>query len=156
MNGTVERVVATPLTATEGRFRVRLPTGPNREVRVAYWPDARAALERHLDLQVRARPHLSLRPRHPVHNGDRLRFEAWLPGPAPAGRRVRIQVHAGRRWLDLRQGHTGRLGTYRARYRFHATSGRRTYAFRAAVPKQSGYPYEAGRSRVKRLTVLGD
>ena len=91
-----------------------------------------------------------------MHNGDRVRFEARLPGPASAGRRVRIQVRADRRWLDLRQGHTGRLGTYRARYRFRATSGRQTYAFRAAVPKQSGYPYEAGRSRVKRLTVLGD
>ena len=64
-------------------------------------------------------------------------------------------MHAGRRWLDLRQGRTGRRGTYRARYRFHATTGRRTYAFRAAVPKQSGYPYEAGRSRVKRVTVIG-
>ena len=156
MNGTAERVVLTPLTGIEGRFRVRLPTGPSRDVRVAYWPDARAALERHLDLDVSVRPQLSLRPRHPVDNGDRVRFEARLPGPASAGRRVRIQVHAGGRWLDLRQGHTGRLGTYRARYRFHATSGRRTYAFRAAVPKQGGYPYEAGRSRVKRLTVLGD
>jgi hypothetical protein len=91
-----------------------------------------------------------------VHNGDRVRFDARLPGPASAGRRVRIQVHAGRRWLDLRRGHTGRRGTYRARYRFHATTGRRTYAFRAAVPKQSGYPYEAGRSQVKRLTVVGN
>ena len=156
MKGTAERVVFTPLTGPEGRFRVRLATGPSREVRVAYWPDARAALERHFDLPVRARPHLSLRPRHPVHNGDRVRFEARLPGPASAGRRVRIQVHASGRWLDLRQGHTGRRGTYRARYRFHATTGRRTYAFRAAVPKQSGYPYEAGRSQLKRLTVVGN
>jgi hypothetical protein len=116
----------------------------------------RGALERHLDPIVRARPRLVLRPRHPVHNGDRVRFEARLPGPSPARRWVRIQVHTGPRWLDLRQGRTGRRGIYRARYRFHATTGRRTYAFRAAVPKQSGYPYEAGRSRVKRVTVVGD
>jgi hypothetical protein len=69
---------------------------------------------------------------------------------------VRIQVRDGGRWLDLRQGHTGNRGILRARYRFHATTGRRRYAFRAAVPKQSGYPYEAGRSRVKRVTVIGD
>jgi hypothetical protein len=155
MNGTAERVAVTPLTSTEGRFRARIPTGPSREVRVAYWPDARAALERHFDLGVRAHPHFVLRPRHPVHNGDRVRFEARLAGPAPAGRRIRIQVRAGRRWLDLRRGRTGRRGTYRARYRFHATTGRRTYAFRAAVPKQSGYPYEAGRSAVRRVTVIG-
>jgi hypothetical protein len=156
MNGTAERVALTPLTGTGGRFRATIPTGPSREVRVAYWPDARAALERHLDLPVRARPRLVLRPRHPVHNGDRVHFEARLPGPAPAGRRVRIQAHAAGRWFDLRQGRTGTWGAYRARYRFHATTGRRTYAFRAAVPKQSGYPYEAGRSRVKRITVVGD
>jgi hypothetical protein len=156
MKGAVERIAATPLTDARGRFRVDLRTGPSREVRVAYWPSARAALERHLDLSVRVRPRLVLRPRHPLHNGDRVRFKARLPGPYAAGRRVRIQVHAGRRWLDLRQGHTGSRGIYRARYRFHATTGRRRYAFRAAVPKQSGYPYEAGRSRVKRITVIGD
>ena len=155
MNGTVERAASTPLTGAEGDFRARLPAGPSREVRVAYWPDAHAALERHLDLDVRVRPHLVLRPRHPVRNGDRVRFEVALPGPGAAGRQVRIQVRAGRRWLNLRQGPTGSQGTYRARYRFHATTGRRRYAFRAAVPKQSGYPYEAGRSRVKRVTVIG-
>ena len=107
-------------------------------------------------MSVRVRPRLVLRPRHALRNGDRVRFEAPLPGPAAAGRRVRIQVRAGGRWLDLRQGRAGGQGTYRARYRFHATTGRRRYAFRAAVPKQSGYPYEAGRSRVKRVTVIGD
>jgi hypothetical protein len=156
MNGAAEGVVVTPRTGTGGRFRAEIPAGPSRQVRVAYWPDARAALERHLDLRVRARPRLLLRPRHPVNNGDRVRFEVRLPGPAHAGRRVRIQVHTGRRWLDLRQGRTGKRGVYRASYRFRATTGRRKYEFRAAVPKQRGYPYEAGRSRVKRVTVIGD
>jgi hypothetical protein len=156
MKGDVERVVATPLTDAGGWFRARLGSGPSREVRVAHWPDARAALERHLDLRVRVRPRLVVRPRDALHNGDRVRFEARLPGPAAAGRRVRIQVRDGRRWLDLRQGHTGSRGIFRARYRFHATTGRRRYAFRAAVPRQSGYPYDAGRSRVKRVRVIGD
>jgi hypothetical protein len=156
MRGDVERVVATPLTDARGRFRAGLGDGPSRDVRVAHWADARAALERHLDLRVRVHPRLVVRPRGSLHNGDRVRFEVRLPGPAAAGRRVRIQVRDGGRWLDLRQGHTGNRGILRARYRFHATTGRRRYAFRAAVPKQSGYPYEAGRSRVKRVTVIGD
>ena len=156
ISGTAESVATTPLTNAVGRFRAAIPPGPSRDVRVAYWPNAQAALERHLDLRVRARPRLRLRPRRGVRNGERVRFQARLPGPAPGGRRVRIQVRTGGRWLDLRQGRTGRWGIYRARYRFHATTGRRTYAFRAAVPKQSGYPYEAGRSRVKRVTVVGD
>jgi hypothetical protein len=156
MNGAAERVATTPLTSAEGRFRARIPAAPSRDVRVAYWPTTQAAIERHLDLRVRARPRLRLRPRHPLRNGERIHFEAWLPGPAPGGRRVRIQVRADGRWLDLRQGRTGRWGTYRARYRFHATTGRRRYAFRAAVPKQNGYPYEAGHSKVKRVTVIGE
>lgn len=156
MNGAAERVASAPVTGAQGGFRARLPAGPSREVRVAYWPDEHAALERHLDLDVPVRPRLVLRPRRPLRNDDRVRFEVALPGPAASGRRVWIQVRAGRRWLDLRQGRAGSQGTYRARYRFHATTGRRRYAFRAAVPKQGGYPYEAGRSRVKRVTVIGD
>ena len=155
MNGSTERVAARPLTNAEGRFRARIPAAPSREVRVAYWPNTQAALERYLDLRVRAHPQLRLRPRRRLRNGERIRFEARLPGPAPGGRLVRIQVRAGGRWLDLRRGRTGVWGAYRARYRFHATTGRRRYAFRALVPKQSGYPYEAGRSRVKRVTVIG-
>ncbi|TMK73483.1 MAG: hypothetical protein E6G48_05280 [Actinobacteria bacterium] len=144
-----------PLTDAEGRFRARIPSGPSREVRVAYWPSTAGALERYLHLDIPARPHLRLSPGHPVHNGDRVRFRTRLPGPAQAWRRVRIQVRVGGRWLELRHGRTGKQGTYRARYRFHATTGRRTYGFRAVVPKQRGYPYEAGRSHVERVTVIG-
>ncbi len=155
MNGVAERVAVAPLTDAEGRFRARIPSGPSREVRVAYWPSTAGALERYLHLDIPARPHLRLSPGHPVHNGDRVRFRTRLPGPAQAWRRVRIQVRVGGRWLDLRHGRTGKQGTYRARYRFHATTGRRTYGFRAVVPKQRGYPYEPGRSHVERVTVIG-
>lgn len=150
-----ERVIATPTTGAEGRFAAKLPAGPSREVRVAYWRTPSTAVERYLDLDVAARPRLRLVPDHAIRNGNRVRFEVRLQGPRYAGRRVRIQVRAGRRWIELRQGHTGRRGTYRASYRFHATTGRRRYAFRALVPKQAGYPYEAGHSRVDRVTVLG-
>jgi hypothetical protein len=154
--GVAERVAATPLTASDGRFRTALARGPNREVRVAYWASPATALERELELEVPARPRLRLRPDRPVPNGHRVRFLVQLPGPASGHRRVRIQARTGRRrWLELRAGITDDGGAYRAAYRFRDTTGRRTYAFRAVVPKQSGYPYEAGRSRVKRATVVG-
>jgi len=153
--GAVEQVVATPTTGSDGRFRARIPSGPSRQVRVAHWPGARTAVERYLDLSVRAIPRLTIAPRHPLHNGDRVRFAVQLPSPGHRGRRVRVQVRAGGRWLNLRTGRTRPNGAYRASYRFHATTGRRTYRFRAAVAKQAGYPYEAGRSRVKRVTVIG-
>ena len=155
MSGATEQVVATPTTGRDGRFRVRLPNGASREVRVAHWASASSAIERYLDLRVRSRPRLSVLPHHQVHNGDRVRFAVSLPGPAHGARRARIQARAGGRWLNLRTGRSSPAGVYRSRYRFHATTGRRTYRFRATVPKQRGYPYESGRSRVKRVTVTG-
>ncbi len=155
IHGAAERVAAAPLTDAEGRFRARIPSGPSREVRVAYWPSTATALERYLRLDVPARPRMWLRPRHAIENGSRVRFHVRLPGPASERRRVRIQAREGRHWLQLRSGLTDARGVYRARYRFHATTGRRSYRFRAVVPKQRGYPYEAGKSKVKRVTVIG-
>ncbi len=153
--GAVERVVATPLTGRRGHFEAAIPPGPSREIRVAHRPGVAGAIERYLRLEVPARPDLRLRPRRPIQNGARVRFEVRLPGPRSRERRVRLQAGAGRRWLDLRSGLTGADGIYRASYRFRATTGRRTYRFRAVVPKQRGYPYEAGTSKVRRATVIG-
>ncbi len=153
--GAPERIAVAPSTDADGRFRVTIAQGPSREVRVAWWPSAGPALERYLHLEVPAMPRLRLWPRRPIHNGDRLRFRVHLPRPASAGRRVRVQAADGGHWIDLRSGLSGRRGTYRARYRFHATTGRRTYRFRAVVPKQEGYPYEAGTSKVRRAVVVG-
>lgn len=150
-----ERIVATPTTGRDGRFSAKLPRGPSRRLRVAYWPGTEGAVERHLRIRVRARPRLRLRPRHPIRNEHRLRFQVRLPGPAAAKRRVRIQAHGGKRWIDLRTGRTGSRGVYRADYRFHATTERRKYAFRAIVPRQEGYPYRGGRSTIRRATVIG-
>ena len=155
IDAAAERVLATPVTAEDGRFRARIPRGPSRELRIAYWPSEAAALERLLDLRVHVHPRLAVRPSHPIRNGNRARFEVRLPAPENAKRHLRIQVRAGRRWLDLRTGRSNARGIYRARYRFHATTGRRTYAFRALVPKQRGYPYEAGQSRIRRVRVIG-
>jgi hypothetical protein len=155
IRGALERVVATPTSGADGRFAARLPSGSNRRVRVAYWWDAHHVVERHLRLRVRARPRLRLRPRHPIRNGRRVRFKVRLRGPAAGRRWVRIQAHVGRRWIELRNGRTGARGAFHARYRFRATTGRRRYAFRAVVPKQHGYPYRAGHSRMRRVTVVG-
>jgi hypothetical protein len=153
--GTRERVVTTPTTGPDGRFAAALPRGPNRQVRVAYWWSADHVAERYLRLRVHARPRLKLRPHHPVHNGRRVRFEVRLQDPAAPRRWVRIQARSGKRWVELSNGRTNARGAYRAHYRFHATSRRRRYAFRAVVPRQRGYPYRAGHSRVRHVTVTG-
>jgi len=153
--GAKERVVATPTTGADGRFAAELPQGPNRQVRLAYWWSGADVAERHLSLAVHAHPRLRLRPRHPLHNGRHVRFKVRLDGPAAHHRWVRVQARSRHRWVELRNGRTNAHGIYRARYRFHATTGRQRYAFRALVPSQHGYPYERGRSGVRRVTVVG-
>ena len=155
LGGVAERVAAAPLTGSDGRFSARLPARPSRVVRVAYWPSPAGALERRLHLDVAVRPLLRVRPRHPIRNGHRVRFQVRLPGPRPGRRRVRLQARAGHRWLDVRSGLTGTDGVYRARYRFRSTTGKREYRFRAVVPKQRGYPYEMGASKLRRARVIG-
>jgi hypothetical protein len=153
--GTVERVLATPVTGADGRFRAQLDPGPSQALRVAYWRDGQFELERRLDLDVRVHPELRLRPRGTLENGRRMRMVARLPGPRADHRTVKIRVRTHRHWQVLRSGRTDADGVFRSRYRFHATSGRRTYRFRAVVPPQGGYPYLGGRSKVRRKTVVG-
>jgi hypothetical protein len=90
-----------------------------------------------------------------LRNGQRVRFRVELQGPAAEGRWVRIQARSDHRWVEVRNGRTDADGVYKTRYRFHATTGRRRYRFRAVVPSQRGYPYLRGKSPVRRVTVIG-
>jgi hypothetical protein len=153
--GTTERIVATPRTNADGSFSARIPAGPNREIRVAHWPNADRPHERYLALKSRAIPRLRLRPRRKLENGERVRFGVRLPAPANARRRVVIQARSGHRWIRIAGGRTSAHGTWHGDYRFRSTTGSRRYAFRARVPKQPGYPYAAGRSAIRRTRVTG-
>lgn len=153
--GLAERVLATPRTNAEGRFTARLPAGPSREIRVAHWPDRERALERYLEVRAQAVPRLTLRPKRTLRNGQRVRFHVSLPGPGAGGRRVEIQARARGRWVPVTSGRTDARGRWRGHYRFRSTTGRRTYSFRALVPRQAGYPYEPGRSAVAKARVVG-
>ncbi len=108
IDGVAERVVAAPLSDAEGRFRAAVPSGPSREVRVAYWPSTATALQRYLRLDVPARPRLRLRPRDAIENGSQVRFarpatrtrKRTPPGPDPGARRAALARLA--RWPHRR------------------------------------------------------
>jgi hypothetical protein len=155
VEGAAEHVVASPETDGDGRFGARLPARPSREVRVAFWPDEDHVAERYLRVRVRARPRLSVRPKGALRNGERAHFKAVLPGPVAGNRRVSLRVLSAGRWARVRDGHTNGRGRWSTRYRFRATTGRRTYRFRAFVPHQEGYPYAAGRSPARKVRVEG-
>ncbi|CAN5137739.1 hypothetical protein BH24ACT23_BH24ACT23_00210 [soil metagenome] len=154
-NGRPERVLATPVTGPDGTFRVTIPAGPSRDVRIAHWPNRERALEAMLELTSRVVPRLRIRPEHGLRNGSKARFRVGIPGPASAGRRVAIEARANGRWIRIDGGRTNKRGRFIGSYRFRSTTGTRRYAFRAVVPGQRGYPYAPGRSKVRRVTVVG-
>ena len=73
----------------------------------------------------RAIPRLRVRPNRTLANGERIRFVVRLPGPASGRRRVAIEARAGGRWIRIAGGRTSHSGSWRGRYRFHATTGTR-------------------------------
>ena len=97
-DGPPERVIATPTTGPDGRFQVRLPAGPSREVRVAHWRGAHEVAERFLELRAKAVPRLALRPaqRPPKRRQRPLR------GPHPrAGQGSAPSRHPGARHRQM-------------------------------------------------------
>lgn len=153
--GPPERVIATPSTGPDGRFRTRLPAGPNREVRVAHWRGPHTVLERFLDLRSKAVPRFGLRPERGLKNGDSVKFEVRIPGPARAHRRVAVQARGAGKWIRIAGGRTDRGGRWSGKYRFRNTTSTRRYAFRAVIRRQPGYPYQPGKSKTKKATVTG-
>jgi hypothetical protein len=157
---TPERIVRRALeTGQAGRFSLHVSSGGSRLLRIAHWSSATQLTERRLHLNVRARPKLRLRPRRVLENGETLHFKVDLKGRHAGRERVLIKVRPpGGEWQLVSQDCIGRArpsGKFGCRYRFTATTGRRTYAFRAVVPKQPGYPYLRGHSATRRQTVVG-
>jgi hypothetical protein len=150
-----ESILATPVTDADGHYSVAIPAGPGRRLRVAYWANDQRALQRFERIRFRARPRLRLRPRGTLRNGQRVRFVVHLPGPDAGRRLVRIEALSHHHWVPVTGGRTGSRGVYHGTYRFHGTTGTRRYRFRALVPHQTGYPYAAGASSVKRKRVRG-
>ncbi len=153
--GPPERVIATPTTGPDGRFQVRLPAGPSREVRVAHWQGAHEVTERFLDLRSKAVPRLALKPTRGLSNGDAIRFDVRIPGPAQMHRRVAIQARGTGKWIRIEGGRTDRGGRWSGHYRFTNTTSTRRYAFRAVIRRQPGYPYQPGKSKTRTAVVTG-
>jgi hypothetical protein len=81
---------------------------------------------------------------------------ASLPLP-PAGKLVELQVYYGRKqgWKTFRTMRTDAQGRWAMRYRFLNTECHTTYRLRARIPTEAGYPFAAGRSRTRKVRVLG-
>jgi hypothetical protein len=141
-------------TGPSGRFRFKLQRGPSNDFRVAAWQGA-AAIEHHLTLLVKAKPKLKIKGK--ARPGKRLRLRVALNPPAIAGKDVRIQAKSNAGWVGVPRcsGETNAAGRFGCRAKVpRGTSGAKL-VYRAVVPREAGYPYLRGHSRVKSKRIRG-
>jgi len=141
-------------TSADGGFSLRLPPGPNREVSASF--GGTRLLTRATGTGARLR----------VRGAVRLRASATVAqvGGAPvvfsgnvgrlgvkslAGKTVELQFrYPGAGWSEFRTVETNAAGRFRYAYRFSDDDSRGVrFQFRAVVPAQEGWPYDAGASR---------
>jgi hypothetical protein len=72
-----------------------------------------------------------------------------------AGKLVEVQVRFTKGWQTFRTTRTDPQGRWSSRYRFRRTRGVQRYQFRIRLPKEGGYPFEAGNSRTIVVEVRG-
>jgi len=154
---TPPRVIARVRTSRTGRFSFVIFKGPSRTIQVRYAgaPQVRGSTQM-LALNVRSRT--TLRPSgRQFRTGDTVRFSGKLAtGRIPAtGKLLEIQVRVRKQWRTFATTRTGPRGRWRYDYRFDGTQGRVVYKFRARIPRESGYPFSTGGSRVIRVRVRG-
>jgi hypothetical protein len=143
--------MASPRTASDGRFSMRLPAGASSEsVLLAYrvrLGDATAAAKRTLQLSVAAPISLTVTPR--VSGvGRTIRFHGRLVGgPIPkGGKAVVLEARAGSsRWIQFKVVRSDSRGRFRASYRFRFPGPVR-YQFRVVCEHEADYPYATGAS----------
>lgn len=143
-------------TGADGRFSRTLAAGPSRQLRATYFPfaDSRSfrgsnvvAIESLAPLTIRA-------DRSRVAGGGTVALAGRAGGARipRGGLLVALQGHqAGFGWRTFRTVRTNAAGSWKAGYRFRSRAGR--FAFRAVVPRQSGYPFAASTSAAVTVRV---
>jgi hypothetical protein len=151
------------VTDKDGRFALRLPAGPSRDVDVTY-PGSkrfRPAGARELGLKVRSGVKFNTS-RKRVPAGQSVTFGGTVEHHGTqiptSGKLVELQVREGaRKWETVGQAFSTRGdGKYSTSYRFGNFYNRPVrFRFRVKVTRENGWPYKAPvRSRGRRVTVV--
>jgi hypothetical protein len=140
-----------------GRFSLAVPRAPSRSIRFAYdgTPLVKPATGE-VRMLVPAASSMSA-DRRTVRNGEAVAFTGRLDGGhvPDGGKLIDLQAYYRGRWRTFATPRTDPRGHWSYRYRFGATRGTVRYRFRARVPREAAYPYEAGYSRRVVVTVRG-
>ncbi len=147
------------VTNASGGWRVDVPRGASRQVKVSYRAfalDDTASVEILGTVHVRAGVRLAVRPRRVGPHGRIVFTGRLLGGPGRASTQVALYAVAarGRTRVPVAVLHADQRGQFRYAYRFTRTLAPTTYWFQVFVDAQRGYPYAAWRSRrvVVRVT----
>lgn len=153
--GSAPTTRTTPVrTRADGSFSLRLPPGPSREVSASFGgtrlltraAGTKARLEIRGAVRLRASAAVARIGGAPVVFSGRV---GRLGAKSPAGRAVELQFrYPGADWSEFRTVETNSAGRFRYAYRFSDDDSRGVrFQFRAVVPAQEGWPYDAGASR---------
>jgi hypothetical protein len=142
-------------TDARGRFTVRLPAGPSRNVRLSV-PASGDALPAVRSVAVRVPASSTIRAsRHVVGAGTRVTFSGRIrrAGQAlpPRGLVVVLQGRTGGAWQTFADTRTTRAGRWKASYRFRGRPGR--YPVRLRIRRANTFPFELGYSPTTTVRV---
>jgi hypothetical protein len=152
--GARSALIATPATAADGTFGLKLPAGPSRTISVrytAFGDDPKPADSVTLRALVAARVSASIAPRSP-RAGKRVRIRGRLRYLPRRGVIVSIQARQGGVWRTVDTVETRSDGRYSWPYRFQRGQAGRRFFFRARV-KSPNYPFEPGASATLAVRV---
>ncbi len=142
-------------TDTTGAWSFRVPRGPSRHLRVAYFShmnDTTPASQ--LNYQERVYARVALRATRVAHLGQRVVFSGSLAGgyiPYP-GEVVQMQIRYLGRWRTIDPVRSNTKGRFGYRYIFTIGAGS-SYQFRAVVLYNPAYPFLGAASRPVRVYV---
>lgn len=143
-------------TDSKGRFSYRLGAGSSRVVEFSYRAAASDPTPVAVaQVAVRVRAGVRLRTsRARVRNGTALTFSGRVLGER-ATRRALVTIYAlgggSRAQIPVETVRASSDGRFSYTYRFARIPGPSVYRFQARVPKQTGFPYLEGASRVVRV-----
>jgi hypothetical protein len=143
----------------QGRLRWVIPAKFSRTIRYAYKANlANADFQSTSDVVLTVYSRSTLKPSRKVaRNGQTVVFRGRLMSkPIPKGGvLIDLQARVGPRWQTFKTTRAKTAGKWAVKYRFTSTRGVRTYAFRARVRQDSGYPYAISKTRAVRVKVIG-
>jgi hypothetical protein len=152
-----EQLVAVLRTDGAGRFGYMATASSSRTLSFAY-AGSPVILPAQSEVQLAVPAASSIRvDRARVLNGRAVNFSGRMRAlPVPqGGKLVELQVVLSGRWQTFRTTSTDALGRWAIRYQFKRTSGLQRFRFRALLPREASYPFEAGASPAVGVQVRG-